>query len=381
MARQQKSPAKEAKIIEGEAVEKTVAPGNDAGEGAVPDHAADMPTHAPRHQTKALMTARAALAIACVGTALGTAALWQQGQNTATTNLSPSPAVDAGGERHALDMAALDARFAAIETRLAADQAQFAANDIEQKAALATLTERLAASTAKPIAAPSETAPGSGTAPAIDRADLDRRFAAIDSALATLEKNLSTNIAETPPAASSSEPMTPAMIGPLLASGLLADNLHGRPLDRWIVALQRLQARQGQIDHFEQVKAAAAVAPASVPQLLRNARDVVPLMAVALHQAGADAGLLERAGARLAQIVQLRPSSAGAGGNGGVLQRFETAIAQHDLAGALLISDGWEGESLPALEDWRAAAAARQRLDLVVSKLVADLIGAAIEGQ
>jgi len=376
MARQQKSPAKEAKIIEGEAVEKTVAPEKDAGEGVTPDRDADMSTRPVRQQSPALITARIALVIACVGAALGGAALWQQGQNGATTSLSPPPAIDAAADQPAVDMTAIDARFAAIEKRLEADQAQFAAATSEQKAALAALGERVSASSAKP-----DTAAPSKTDLTIDRADLERRFAAIDAALSTLEKSLPTNLVETPPAAPSSAAMPPAMIGPLLASGLLADNLDGRSLDRWIAALQRLQARTGQIDHFEQVKTAAQMNPATRSQLLRNARDVVPLMAAALHRAGADATLLERTGARLAQMVQLRPSDAGAGGNGGVLQRFEMAIAQQDLAGALVIAEGWEGASPPALDEWRVAAAARQRLDLAVSKLVTGLVGAAIEGQ
>ncbi len=417
MARQQKSSAEDAKIIEGEALEKTSMPVDIAADdlaaarkkadGKVSASAAndginnstneakdhmgqerdkDLGLFAiePRALSPVMLVAIIALGVSLVSVVLAGMALWRQSENSGASLVAGS----VPGEL-AAKVASGDIRIAQIEARLSAivnDQDQSLAALSTQLAALTTADDKSIdperAETAG--AAIKSTVPignvSVDTLSAADLARLDQRFAALEAAIVGLEKSAALPVNPNT-TVSDSRVLAPAKIGPLLASGLLADNLFGRPLDRWIDALQKLTDQNIGIDHFDALKTAAADKPTSVQMLLRNAYDLVPLMASSLHQADANASLLELVGAKLRQMVKLRSSSADVVGNAGVLRRFELALFQQDFDGALNAINSWEGSGLPALENWRYVANKRQKLDHAVANLVAGLLVKAIEAR
>ena len=166
-----------------------------------------------------------------------------------------------------------------------------------------------------------------------------------------------------------------------MLSGLLADNLAGQPLDRWLSLLQGLANRGANITGLAPLQSAANPMPDSTHQLLQKAYDLVPQMTAALNHADDNAGFLEKTGAKLGQLVQLRASGGGAGANATALGDFEAALALKDLGSAIKAADQGSGSDLPPLEAWRSAAKARQTLDRAVNGLAPDYLATAIEIQ
>ncbi len=415
MARQQKPPAEDTKIIEGKALEKTSIPEDIAADdlaamrkkadGKVNASAANHEINSSTNEAKnhmgqekdkdlrffaieqrapspTMLVAIIALGVSLVGVVMAGMALWRQTENSGASAVAASVPAELAAK-----VASGDIRIAQIETRLSAiinDQDQSLAAFGTQLAALTNADDKnvdperaKTADTAKKSNAPTGKSPVAPVS-AVDLARLDQRFAALEEGIVALEKSAALQVNPTA-AVSASSVMAPAKIGPLLASGLLVDNLVGRPLDRWIDVLQKLADQNIQIEHFDALKTAAAQKPISAQMLLRNAYDLVPLMASSLHQADADASLLERAGAKLRQMVKLRSSSADVVGSAGVLHRLELALFQQDFDGALQAVNSWEGSGLPALNDWRHVANQRQKLDHAVANLVAALLAKAIE--
>jgi len=126
---------------------------------------------------------------------------------------------------------------------------------------------------------------------------------------------------------------------------------------------------------------AANPMPDSPHQLLQKAYDLVPQMTAALNHAADNAGFLEKTGAKLGQLVQLREIGGSASGNAAALGHFETALAIRDLGGAINAAGQWSGSQLPSLDDWLAAARARQALDKAVNELVTSYLATALNGQ
>ena len=167
----------------------------------------------------------------------------------------------------------------------------------------------------------------------------------------------------------------------MVVSGLLADNLAGQPLDRWLALLEGLANRGANITGLAPLQNAANPMPDSQHQLLQKAYDLVPQMTTALNHAADNAGFLEKTGAKLGQLVQLREIGDGAGGNAAALADFETALALKDLGTAIKAVGQWSGFDLPSLNAWLAAAKARQALDKAVNELVTDYLAIAIDVQ
>ena len=172
-----------------------------------------------------------------------------------------------------------------------------------------------------------------------------------------------------------------APTGLLVVSGLLADNLAGKPLDRWLSLLQGLDDRSANITGLAPLQNAANPMPDSQHQLLQKAYNLVPQMTAALNHAADNAGFLEKTGAKLGQLVQLRAIGDGAAGNAAALGDFETALALKDLGSAIKAAGQWSGSDLPSLDAWLFAAKARQTLDKAVNGLVTDYLATAIEIQ
>ena len=342
----------------------------------------------------------AALALSVFAIGLASFAIWQQRQNTADiaalmpasnsdtmesaniTNLEPNNSGPSSSEESSSDLAD---RLTALESQLAADRQS-------QQSALAGLQDQMA--TPAPPAANNSQNNDFGSDAKADiaaiRNDMDQRFAALEAALANQAlpakagEDASDN-ADSQPAAgtqpASTSPQMTAPTGLLVVSGLLADNLAGQPLERWLSLLQGLADRGANITGLAPLQNAANPMPDSPHQLLQKAYDLVPQMTAALNHAADNAGFLEKTGAKLGQLVQLRAIGDGAGGNAAALGDFETALALKDLGSAINAAGQWSGSDLPSLDAWLSAAKARQTLDKAVNGLVTDYLATAIDVQ
>ncbi|MDA7586824.1 hypothetical protein N8783_02975 [Alphaproteobacteria bacterium] len=403
MAKSKRPSAKTGDTIDGDAIEKPV-------DQAAPPHAsaskhsqtAPPPSDlssGPSSNAGSLITF-AALALSILAVGLAGFAIWQQRQNTADivalmpasnsdamesaniTNLEPNNSGPSSSEESSSDLAD---RLTALESQLAADRQS-------QQSALAGLQDQMA--TPAPPAANNSQNNDFGSDAKADiaaiRNDMDQRFAALEAALANKAlpakagEDASDN-ADSQPAAgtqpASTNPQMAAPTGLLVVSGLLADNLAGQPLERWLSLLKGLADRGANITGLAPLQNAANPMPDSPHQLLQKAYDLVPQMTAALNHAADNAGFLEKTGAKLGQLVQLRAIGDGAGGNAAALGDFETALALKDLGSAINAAGQWSGSDLPSLEAWLAAAKARQTLDKAVNGLVTDYLATAIDVQ
>jgi len=403
MAKSKRPSAKTGDTIDGDAIEKPV-------DQTAPPHAsaskhsqtAPPPSglsSGPSSNAGSLITF-AALALSVFAIGLASFAIWQQRQNTADiaalmpasnsdtmesaniTNLEPNNSGPSSSEESSSDLAD---RLTALESQLAADRQS-------QQSALAGLQDQMA--TPAPPAADNSQNNDFGSDAKADiaaiRNDMDQRFAALEAALANKAlpakagEDASDN-ADSQPAAgtqpASTSPQMTAPTGLLVVSGLLADNLAGQPLERWLSLLQGLADRGANITGLAPLQNAANPMPDSPHQLLQMAYDLVPQMTAALNHAADNAGFLEKTGAKLGQLVQLRAIGDGAGGNAAALGDFETALALKDLGSAINAAGQWSGSDLPSLDAWLAAAKARQTLDKAVNGLVTDYLATAIDVQ
>ena len=402
MAKSKRPSAKTGDTIDGDAIEKPV-------DQTAPPHAsaskhsqtAPPPSglsSGPSSNAGSLITF-AALALSVFAIGLASFAIWQQRQNTADiaalmpasnsdvmesaniTNLEPNNSGPSSSEESSSDLAD---RLAALESQLAADRQS-------QQSTLAALQDQMA--TPPPAADNSQNNDFGSDAKAdiaAIRNDMDQRFAALEAALANQAlpakagEDASDN-ADSQPAAgtqpASTSPQMTAPTGLLVVSGLLADNLAGQPLERWLSLLQGLADRGANITGLAPLQNAANPMPDSPHQLLQKAYDLVPQMTAALNHAADNAGFLEKTGAKLGQLVQLRAIGDGAGGNAAALGDFETALALKDLGSAINAAGQWSGSDLPSLDAWLAAAKARQTLDKAVNGLVTDYLATAIDVQ
>jgi uncharacterized coiled-coil protein SlyX len=370
--------------IDGDAVEKpadqTPPPHASASKHS---HTAS-PPGGPFSNTGSLITF-AALALSIFAVGLAGFTIWQQRQNTA--DIAALMPASGNGAKELEDIAEPD-----LANRLAALESQLAADRKSQQSALATLQDQLAAPSTPPANNSQNNHFGSDAKADIAaiRNDMSQRFAALEAALANQAPPLkagegASDNANSLPAtdtqpASTGKQMT-ALTSLLVVSGLLADNLAGQPLDRWLSLLQGLADRGANITGLAPLQNAANPIPDSPHQLLKKAYDLVPQMTAALTHAADNAGFLEKIVAKLGQLVQLREIGDAAGGNAAALDDFETAIALQNLGGAINAAGQWSGPDLPSLDAWLAAAKARQTLDKAVNGLVTGYLATAIDVQ
>ena len=398
MAKSKRPSAKMGDTIDGDAVEKPT-------DQTAPSHASASkhsqtapPPSGPSSNVGSLITFTA-LALSVFAIGLAGFAIWQQRQNTADiAALMPVSNSDAGESANITNLEPNNSRPRSSEEsnsdladRLAALESQLAADRQSQQSALAALQDQMAT---PPPAADNSQNNDFGSDARADiaaiRNDMDQRFAALEAALATQalpakagedgsDNADSQPAAGTQPASTSPQMTTPT--GLLVVSGLLADNLAGQPLERWLSLLQRLADRGANITGLAPLQNAANPMPDSQHQLLQKAYDLVPQMTAALNHADDNAGFLEKTGAKLGQLVQLRAIGDGAAGNAAALGDFETALALKDLGSAIKAADQWSGSDLPSLDAWLSAAKARQTLDRAVNGLVTDYLATAIDVQ
>jgi len=397
MAKSKQPSAKMGDTIDGDAVEKSV-------DQTAPPHASASKHNqtAPppsgfssgRSSNAGSLITFAALALSILAVGLAGFAVWQQRQNTADIvalmPVSNSDAMESANIRN-LEPNNSGPSSSDLADRLTALESQLAADRQSQQSALAGLQDQMA--TPPPAADNSQNNDFGSDAKAdiaAIRNDMDQRFAALEAALANQAlpvkagEDASDN-ADSQPAAgtqpASTSPQMTAPTGLLVVSGLLADNLAGQPLERWLSLLQGLADRGANITGLAPLQNAANPMPDSPHQLLQMAYDLVPQMTAALNHAADNAGFLEKTGAKLGQLVQLRAIGDGAGGNAVALGDFETALALKDLGSAINAAGQWSGSDLPSLDAWLSAAKARQTLDKAVNGLVTDYLATAIDVQ
>ena len=157
-------------------------------------------------------------------------------------------------------------------------------------------------------------------------------------------------------------------------SGLLADNMAGRPVRQWYDILQTL-AQKGALDFdMESLSAMLAQNPPSRVALLDDADQVIADMADVLHGKDLDETLMGQAASKIGKLVNLRPTDLAADSPAGQLAAFEAAITARDFDAALRAAQDWRGDGVSALREWQAAAMARQQLDAAIMQLVAVVL-------
>jgi hypothetical protein len=398
MAKSQRPSTKTGNMIDGDAVEK---PANQTAppHASASKHSQTAPPPSglsSGHSSNAgSLITFAALTLSVFALGLAGFAIWQQRQNTANiATLMPASNSDAMESANIANLGHSNSEEgnSDLADRLVALESQLAANQQSQQSALAALQDQVAAPST-PLAGNIRNNDFGGAAKAdiaAIRNDMDQRFAALEAAFANqslLVKaggNASNNAngqpaAGTQPASTSLKVTAPT--GLLVVSGLLADNLAGKPIDRWLSLLQGLANRGASITGLAPLQNAANTMPDSQHQLLQKAYNLVPQMTTALNHAADNAGFLEKTGAKLGQLVQLREIGDGAAGDAAALGDFETALALKDLGSAIKAAGQWSGSDLPSLDAWLSAAKARQTLDKAVNGLVTSYLATAIDVQ
>ena len=398
MAKSKRPSAKIGDTIDGDAVEKpadqTPPPHASASKHSQTAPPPSGPSSGVLSNAGSLFTF-AALALSMFAIGLAGFAVWQQRQNTVDiAALMPASNSDAKESTNIANLGPSNSEEgnSDLADRLAALESQLAADRQSQQSALAALQDQMAAPSSPPADNSQINDFGSDAKADIAtiRNDMDQRFAALEAALANQVPpvkagEVAGDNADSQPAAvkqpASTSPQMTAPTGLLVVSGLLADNLAGKPLDRWLSLLQGLDDRSANITGLAPLQNAANPMPDSQHQLLQKAYNLVPQMTAALNHAADNAGFLEKTGAKLGQLVQLRAIGDGAAGNAAALGDFETALALKDLGSVIKAAGQWSGSDLPSLDAWLFAAKARQTLDQAVNGLVTDYLATAIEIQ
>ena len=324
--------------------------------------------------------ALAAFVLSFIALGFATFAVWQNSQRPKNEPLKSE--VDAS---NIVASEAIKNRFATLEATLAA-------YENSQKKAIAALSQRLdrqADVTPLPDFRDTEKFISNDTTQATAR--IDQRFAALEIAVKSLAAAATGKpvdaISSNSPAGGVAEQtrldfgVNPDQVSLLIASGLLADNIVGASLDRWISLLQGMVDRGSIIPGLAELRIAANPTPERPLSLIRTAHGLVPQMTQALNQASDDAGFLEKTGAKLGQLIRLREIGDGAEGNEAVLHAFETALSIQDLEGMSRAAGQWSGPDVPSLKNWIAAAQRRHSLDRAVNALVTDRLANVIAVQ
>ena len=371
MAKAKQPSAKTDDMIEGDVLEKPAQARESRPSGASAKATQSVQTSGP-----VLLIALASLVSSVIALGFASFAVWQNDE-----------------------IAAVDeSKSEAVEKRFAASEATIAANEISQQKAIVALRKRVDQLSNAAFSNNLVDIDKTSSNDAENKNDtkrvaarIDQRFVALETAVKDLAAVMTKKWEDTTVSnvagfganekASSDFSITPDQASLLIISGLLADNMMGAPLNRWINLLQVLADQGATIPDLEQLRIAATPTPEPSLSLIQAAYDLVPQMTKALNQADNDSGFLEKTGAKLGQLVRLREIGSGADGNELVLRAFESALAIQDLNGAVGAAGRWAGPDLPSLKKWIGLAQSRQSLNRVVSALVADRLAGALSVQ
>jgi hypothetical protein len=366
MAKAKQPSTKRDEMIEGDVLEKPAQATESRPSGASAKATRPVPTSGP-----VLLIALASLVLSVIALGFATFAVWQNDQIAAVE----------------------ESKSESVEKRFATSDATIEANKISQQKDIVALKKQVDALSNNLI--DTEKTSNNDAANKNDTkrvaARIDQRFVALEVAVKDLAAVITKKRADTTVSnmagvgankkASSDFSLTSDQASLLIISGLLADNMMGAPLNRWINLLQVLADQGANIPDLDQLRVAATPTPERSIGLIQAAHDLVPQMTKALNQADNDSGFLEKTGAKLGQLVRLRAIGSGADGNELALRAFESALAIQDLNGAVRAADQWAGPDLPSLKNWLGLARSRQSLDRVVSTLVAERLAGALSVQ
>jgi hypothetical protein len=366
MAKAKQPSTKRDEMIEGDVLEKPAQATESRPSGASAKATRPVPTSGP-----VLLIALASLVLSVIALGFATFAVWQNDQIAAVE----------------------ESKSESVEKRFATSDATIEANKISQQKDIVALKKQVDALSNNLI--DTEKTSNNDAANKNDTkrvaARIDQRFVALEMEVKDLAAVITKKRADTTLSnmegvgankkASSDFSLTSDQASLLIISGLLADNMMGAPLNRWINLLQVLADQGANIPDLDQLRVAATPTPERSIGLIQAAHDLVPQMTKALNQADNDAGFLEKTGAKLGQLVRLRAIGSGADGNELALRAFESALAIQDLNGAVRAAGQWAGPDLPSLKNWLGLARSRQSLDRVVSTLVAERLAGALSVQ
>ena len=371
MAKAKQPSAKTDEMIEGDVLEKPAQAKESRPSGASAKATRSVQTSGP-----VLLIALASLVSSVIALGFASFAVWQNDQ------------IAAVGE----------SKSEAVKKRFAASEATIAANEISQQKAIVALKKQVDQLFNAPLSNNLVDTDKTSNNDFVNKNDtkrvaamIDRRFVALEMEVKDLAALITKKWADMTVSnvvgvganekASSDFSITPDQASLLIISGLLADNMMGAPLNRWIKILQVLADQGATIPGLDQLRIAANPTPERSLILIQAAYDLVPQMTKALNQADSDSGFLEKTGAKLGQLVRLREIGSGAKGNELALRAFESGLAIQDLNAAVRAAGQWAGPDLPSLKNWIGLAQSRQSLDRVVSALVADRLAAALSVQ
>ena len=157
-------------------------------------------------------------------------------------------------------------------------------------------------------------------------------------------------------------------------SGLLADNMAGRPVKQWFDILQAL-GKEGALNFdMEALSGVLAENPPSRADLLDDADQVIAAMADNLQSKDVDESLLGQASAKLGKLVNLRATNHAVDSPAGQLAAFEEAVTADNFDSALQIAQEWQGDEIDILTEWRVSAMTRHQLDATIMQLVAVVL-------
>ena len=162
--------------------------------------------------------------------------------------------------------------------------------------------------------------------------------------------------------------------GLFAASGLLAANNSGMPLDHWVIFLKQINDGGYNLTYLNELEKAVRSDPPDFEQLMRVARELVPEMAQALNSAKADSGFAEQLLADFRKLVKLRPINVGARGDAGTLLRFEQAVEKNDLGEAIRAVSSWQNKPSEKMDEWLVKAKSREVLDNAIASVVDEIL-------
>ena len=157
-------------------------------------------------------------------------------------------------------------------------------------------------------------------------------------------------------------------------SGLLADNMAGRPVKQWFGIFQAL-GKEGALNFdMEALSGVLAENPPGRADLLDDADQVIAAMADNLQSKDVDESLLGQASAKLGKLVNLRATNHAVDSPAGQLAAFEKAVMADNFDSALQIAQEWQGDEIDILTEWRVSAMTRHQLDATIMQLVAVVL-------
>ena len=356
-----------AEVIDGAAVEKPAAAGSvpSSDTAATSKNQTSTDQHRRRStmvasQSVALVIAGIAVVVALLALAVSVVTYRQTADLVVSDQPEPSPVKMTADQA---DLAQLHQRLdnlAALISRNANDYAS-----LQQQLANTTAAKGADMPAPPSLADPAETDGSNKTS--LD--DVIARLAALEAAGA----NQSVTSA-LPDGSVEQDGFDKTQIGLLAAAGLLAENLAGRHLDKWVGVFDALQWPDIDPADRDIISIAAQAPVAARADLLSLGRLQLAHMVQSLNKAEDGSGLFEQARARLANLIQLRRTGGGSDQPETVLASFETALDNADFDAAFAAATLWSSAGLDGLEPWLAAAQRRHDLDRAVNRLVAIFV-------